>query len=571
MNPVIKGYLSNFSNEYGNFGESDEATLFEHFINWLITSKYVDDFDLDNVHTGGGNDLGIDGLAISINSFFISDYEQALYYINEHFKDKNLYIDFIVIQSKTSKGFDSGDIHKFFSGVEDIFSDFSTAANEKIESKLKIIDLIYKNSHRFTKNPTCNIFYVSLGKVFEDNILNSIKEKFKNRISNIDIFDEINIKYIGSDAVMKFHKGNQLKIEKKFPILKNVSFPTVDNIKEAYISIMPIKDYLDIITEDGEIISDLFYDNVRDFQGDNPVNREISNTIDSDNQKYFGFLNNGITLVTKEINKTGDDLIVNNFQIVNGCQTSTLLYNNRANINEDSYITIKIIGTDDNEIINSIIRATNRQTEVKSEAFESLKEFHKKLEEFYLQFPISDLNRIYYERRNKQYVQQSVPKPRVITLSAQVNAYVAMFIGQPHSVHRYYGELLKANKIFNDEDEIYPYYISALSLFKVDSKLKNIAYSKYKLIKTFKYHMILCIRYLTVGEKTLNPASRKNDAMCEKIYNTLINDNEFNIIFNRSAELIKNLLERDFKGRKRVTVSRLKEFTDSLIKELDKE
>ncbi len=571
MNPVIKGYLSNFSNEYGNFGESAEATLFEHFINWLITSKYVDDFDIDNVHTGGGNDLGIDGLAISINSFFISDYEQALYYIDEHFKDKNLYIDFIVIQSKTSKGFDSGDIHKFFSGVEDIFSDFSTAANEKIESKLKIIELIYENSHRFTKNPTCNIFYVSLGKVFEDKNLDNIKEKYKTNLYDMSIFGDINIRYIGNDDIINFHKSSQLKIEKKFPILKNVSFPTVDNIKEAYISIMPIKDYLDIITEDGEIISDLFYDNVRDFQGDNPVNREISNTINSDNQKYFGFLNNGITLVTKEINKTGDDLIVNNFQIVNGCQTSTLLYNNRANINKDSYITIKIIGTDDNEIINSIIRATNRQTEVKSEAFESLKEFHKKLEEFYLQFPISDLNRIYYERRNKQYVQQSVPKPRVITLSAQVNAYVAMFIGQPHSVHRYYGELLKANKIFNNEDELYPYYISALSLFKVDSKLKNIAYSKYKLIKTFKYHMILCIRYLIVGKKTLNPASRKNDAMCEKIYNVLINDNEFNIVFDRSAELIKKLLERDFKGRKRVTVSRLKEFTDSLIKELDKE
>lgn len=570
MNPVIKGYLSNFSNEHGNFGESDEATLFEHFVNWLITSKYVDDFDIDHVHTGGGNDLGIDGLAISINSFFISDYEQALYYIDEHFKDKNLYIDFVVIQSKTSKGFDSGDIHKFFSGVENIFSDFSTSANENIKNKLKTIELIYQNSSRFTKNPTCNIFYVSLGKVFEDDNLEKIKKKFNERLCSEGIFSEVNVRYLGNDEIMKLHKGNQLKIEKKFPVLKNVSFPTVENIKEAYISIMPIKDYLNIITEDGKIISDLFYDNVRDFQGDNPVNREISDTIDSDNQKYFGFLNNGITLVTKEINKVGDDLIVNNFQIVNGCQTSTLLFDNKEKINGDSYITIKIIGTDDNEIINSIIRATNRQTEVKSEAFESLKEFHKKLEEFYLQLPTNDLNKIYYERRNKQYAQQSVPRPRVITLSAQVNAYVAMFISQPHSVHRYYGELLKANKIFNDDDELYPYYISALSLFKVDSKLKNIASSKYKLIKPFKYHMILCIRHLIVGKKYLNPASKKNDAMCEKIHSTLISDNEFNIIFDRSADAIKKVLERDFKGRKRITVSRLREFTDSLVKELDK-
>jgi hypothetical protein len=42
-------------------------------------------------------------------------------------------------------------------------------------------------------------------------------------------------------------------------------------------------------------------------------------------------------------------------------------------------IPIKLIVTDDYEVANQITKATNRQTEVKVEAFESLEPYHRKL------------------------------------------------------------------------------------------------------------------------------------------------------------------------------------------------
>jgi hypothetical protein len=57
--------------------------------------------------------------------------------------------------------------------------------------------------------------------------------------------------------------------------------------------------------------------------------------------------------------------------------------------------------TDDIDITNMVIKATNRQTEVKVEAFESLQPFHKQLEDFYNTF--KDIKPLYYERRSKQY------------------------------------------------------------------------------------------------------------------------------------------------------------------------
>jgi hypothetical protein len=70
------------------------------------------------------------------------------------------------------------------------------------------------------------------------------------------------------------------------------------------------------------------------------------------------------------------------FQIVNGCQTSHVLFRNRALL-QNVFVPIKIIVTADAEVTNLITKGTNRQTEVKVEAFESLNPFQKELEEFY--------------------------------------------------------------------------------------------------------------------------------------------------------------------------------------------
>lgn len=162
------------------------------------------------------------------------------------------------------------------------------------------------------------------------------------------------------------------------------------------------------------------------------------------------------------------------FQIVNGCQSSHVLYEAKDNLNENTHIIVKIIETTDYELAAKVVKATNRQTEVKDEVFESLSQFHKNLEEFYKSKKIS--NPIYYERRSKQYDgDSSVKASQVVKLAAQINAFVAGQLGQPQSTHRYYGELLESNrsKMFNNGERFEPYYISALILKKLNLHLSK--------------------------------------------------------------------------------------------------
>ena len=228
--------------------------------------------------------------------------------------------------------------------------------------------------------------------------------------------------------------------------------------------------------EDDSLNRRLFFDNVRDFQGHNPVNSEIEATInDATRSDRFALLNNGVTVVARDVNKVGARFRLNDYQIVNGCQTTHILYSNRGKLKPSIYLPLKLIVTTDAEVTNQIIQGTNRQTEVKLEAFESLAPFQKELEELYLTMGRGRGEPLYYERRSKQYEHLEIRRERIISLAVQVKCFLAMFLNEPHSTHRYYGELLSAyrNRLFIESHSPTPYYVSGLALATLERLFLN--------------------------------------------------------------------------------------------------
>ena len=144
------------------------------------------------------------------------------------------------------------------------------------------------------------------------------------------------------------------------------------------------KDFITILSDsDNRMLTNIFEDNVRDFQGYNSVNNEIQDTLNSsEDQPRFGLLNNGITIVAKSILSTGDWVEIYDYQIVNGCQTSYILFDNKDRLCDNAYVVVKLIEVTNENISDRVIYTTNRQTEVKSEAFVATKLFHKRLQDY---------------------------------------------------------------------------------------------------------------------------------------------------------------------------------------------
>ena len=127
-------------------------------------------------------------------------------------------------------------------------------------------------------------------------------------------------------------------------------------------------------------------------------------------------LNNGITIVASSISLPGDIATIEDYQIVNGCQTSNILIDNMDlsdNI-DDLIIPIRIIATKDENLKNEITKATNSQTAIKKEQLEALSTFQKNLEEYYKTYTGDEA--LVYERRTGQYRDSDIPRNRICLL-----------------------------------------------------------------------------------------------------------------------------------------------------------
>jgi cold shock CspA family protein len=555
---IIEGYLKNFAEE-NSLSEIDESKTFEYFVNYCVGTKYIFDvFSFEDITVGAGHDTGIDGIAIIVNGHNINSKEDIDFFNKT---SGRIDVQFVFVQSKTSSKFESGPIGNFIFGVKDFFEkEPSLKINDGIKYLRELKEYIYDLSIDMEKNPVCHMYYATTGKwVSDDNLTGRIDAEV-GELRKTSLFSEVKFFPLDSEKLKSTYRELKHKITKEINFEKHTILPQIDNVQEAYIGILSCNEYLNFICDSEENLQkNLFYNNIRDFQGYNPVNVDIENTLKNDAQRgRFGLLNNGITIVAKAINKVGSTFKVIDYQIVNGCQTSHVLYYNKELLTDDIFIPIKIIVTNDIDITNDIIKATNWQTEVKKEAFESLSPFHKKLEEFYASFDKEKNTRLYYERRSKQYENQPIRKHLIVTLTTQIKSFLSMFLNEPHSTHRYYGELLKSyqHRLFRDDHSFYPYYTSSYAFLLLDDffRAREIN-SKYR---KFKYHMLLLFR-LKVGGRNMPRFNSKNmDAYCKKMTDVLWNRNDALRIFQEIANKIEKALNS---AESTYQIERLKKFT----------
>ena len=80
-----------------------------------------------------------------------------------------------------------------------------------------------------------------------------------------------------------------------------------------------------------------------DWQGYNDVNSEIRSTLESPSKNRFVLMNNGLTIIARDLHPTGDKFRVEDYQIVNGCQTSHVLFDQRESLDDSVTIPIRLI------------------------------------------------------------------------------------------------------------------------------------------------------------------------------------------------------------------------------------
>ena len=142
----------------------------------------------------------------------------------------------------------------------------------------------------------------------------------------------------------------------------NAEYPTLSMT-------VPVKQIIDVFARHSYKIFRL---NPRGPLG-NKVNAGIKRTLlDQTERKRFHLLNNGITAICSSWAISNNELRVQDFQIINGCQTTVTLWNVRAAIQNDTGVLVTVKLTECPEhFAEKIASTTNTQTAFRAEDFTS--------------------------------------------------------------------------------------------------------------------------------------------------------------------------------------------------------
>ncbi len=472
MNPIVKAQLKTFKEK--NPSETlSESELFEVMSIFAIENGILgENIDPFGAHLKG-SEFGVDGIAISIQGTLCTDVDEAIDALST---GKNHTSDLHFYQSKTSAKLDYGEISKFLDAVYDFFTECKLVKGVQIESLIEVKDQIYASAAKVSPSLVC--YYCTTGPGLVSELIQQLIDTKKAQLSDLNIFGTVEIKCVGAKDILNGFRSATNSSSATLNFQQSVTMPAHEKVDEAYIGYVPAEEILAVALgepdQDGvaHINRSLFYDNVRDFNPNSEINKSIISELESAKGDSFVFKNNGITIVSKNIIRKGDKFTLEDYQIVNGCQTTNILAHARDKIANVS-VPLRLVGSSDAGFVSSIIVGTNRQNEVRDDQFWALSPFMKDIEEYC--FAQSGDARIFIERRDNQYRDISIERTRILRPSDLMKVAAAMFFYQPHRAARDHRGIRKefSTRIFLEDHNVELYHVAALALYKFDYLIRS--------------------------------------------------------------------------------------------------
>lgn len=433
---------------------------------------------------------------------------------------------------------------KFFQAVLDFFnSEVKFVQNDRIKELQRIKNRIFGAAAKFVRGlPKLSLYYATTGAWVDDKNLCTIRDGFLAQFEALHMFFTASFNPLDATRVQKlyFQTKNAYRVSINFG--QNLSLPEIPKVRESYIGLIPISEYLKMITdEDGNVRRRLFFDNIRDFQGDTPVNKSIAETLLSDTSIEFPLRNNGVTIVTRKLQRVGPQFMLEDFQIVNGCQTSHVIAANSDSANSGVMIPIKIIATEDEEVTRQVIIASNQQNKVDQESFWALDPIHKSIEILF-ESKVGD-QRLYYERRPGQFNSiVGIEKVRIITKDFLLKVYASAFNEQPNQVGRYYKDLtpLIGKEIFSPDHEVHSYYTAAYVAYRLEFMFRS-----RRVVpewKPFRFQLIMAARLILERLLGLDPGKKRSAAYCAQIDNIMADPDKAQSVFEHGISAIREAI-----------------------------
>ena len=280
------------------------------------------------------------------------------------------------------------------------------------------------------------------------------------------------------------------------PLANFVRLPGPAAVEASYLGFVSATDLLALIATSAEGLGGLelrhglFAANIRSYLGQgHRVNGAMVQTLNDPMQRReFGIRSNGIAILAGGCTTVEPGrLKLVGAQIVNGCQTCNVLFENRhvlANgIGDDIAIPVKIIVTPDRELAGRAALSLNRQTPIDETRLFTGPDVVDALAWRFADPATDERNRALFERRQDEFAGlPAAGHARVISPYELARAYASVFLPHPEHVNvqgkQPIIDKIRDEKIFGRTQDITPYFLCGVMVLRAREALARHANSK---------------------------------------------------------------------------------------------
>ncbi len=482
-----------------------------------LRAENLSDEEIETGRIGGGRDGGIDAVYVFLDGALLDDDSEAF---SEEFAAssvrKHVELDLRLIQAKREQSFTETALDLAASSLSRLLDlnlpdeELALLYSDELISRIRLFTRAWTVLSIRSPQITIRFDYVTKGdrlgvgvpvELKKSDLQQLLVQKVPGAKSEVNLLGAKELWAIAS-AVPEYDL--QLRFE---------DYVSKGNSYSGLVSLSQYYKFL--AAEDGSLRGHLFDWNVRDYQGEVTVNREIQNTLEAGGSEDFWWLNNGVTILCSTIAIGGDKTFtLGGVQIVNGMQTSHGVYSAVRRVGEDSSqmenrsVLVRVIKTQDEEVRDKIIRATNSQTKVPDASLHATEKIHRQIEAHFLS------KGWYYDRRKNFYKNAGKPADRIISISALGQAVMAIGLGRPNDARARPSTLLNNPSdykvIFTERVALETYLWIASTQKIIDSRL--LQDSDAFLRSNLRFHVSSYMVTKAFGSRIYNPGQLRDFA-----------------------------------------------------------
>ena len=483
-----------------------------------INNFIIDDHFVELVYKAPNNknkDLGVDAV-------YIDRDEKQIYLLNFKFREK------FITANKKPKHSEIRSAESFLNIVTSLEEYNGFIKREDKKDYQKTLDKIDEIRELMIEDSSYNIILYMVtndkSKVDEND---PGARPFLKRYENFLQLRDFNLLNIMDHLSLQSPENEaRLRIKNRMILEHNVSYTTTKSYvielnlvnliriassddtlrKETKIEELEDLDWLNSLTLD----FNLLFENVREYLGNNKINKKIIKTLSEEPSNFFLY-NNGVTIVAEEISSKPNiidestELILKNYQIVNGGQTLRSIFKYKtenkvediiSNLVSASVIVRLLVTSKNEELTNKISEYTNSQNPIKEIDLRSVDKIQLAIEQRL------DQEGIRYDRKRGSGKEFSKKYDYIISME-KLGQVLFAYEGRPESAANSKAVIFSNyyDTIFNEDPKLFEKIIEQIRLYsEIGKQYQMTEYNYYEQKAYYVLFMKRCLQTKSVGE-----------------------------------------------------------------------